>query len=310
MLACLDICKALTKSGFISRRRILSKITRPFRASPSVNLFCLNIAEKELPNQLILDEVRIRQILINLLGNALKFTDEGTITVSLRTEINRNSKLNLFINVKDTGIGIPKEQINSIFEVFRQVDGQSTRKFGGTGLGLSITKNLVEMMGGSIFVTSDNNGSEFIVCLNDVELFELNENIENKDEQIILYKENMKILYADDLEMNREVFKMLIENENIELIEANDGDVVLELLKVVMPDLILLDIQMPKLDGYKTTELIRKDKKFDKIPIIALTANAEGEDSNKINTVFDSYITKPITHQKLEEGIFKFLKRH
>ncbi|MCF6364613.1 MAG: tetratricopeptide repeat protein [Bacteroidales bacterium] len=292
-----DICLILDETSEIFSQQINDKKLK------------YNITKiKDIPDSLIIDELRIKQVLINLIGNAVKFTDEGVISVNLSVDNKRKSKLDLHITVKDTGIGIPEDQINSIFDVFRQVDGQSTRKFGGTGLGLSITKNLVEMMGGKIFVKSNNKGSEFRVCLKDVEIYAGNDVNTNQAEQIVTQKENIKLLYADDLEINREVFKMLIENDNIELIEANNGKEVLELLETLTPDIILLDIQMPVLDGYEATKIIRAESKFNKIPIIALTANAEDADDEKINIIFDDYITKPITRDKLQEKILKYIK--
>ncbi len=285
--------------------------------------------DKKIPEILIIDEFRIKQILINLISNATKFTRKGKISVSIKYTNKNEKKLDLIIIVSDTGIGIPKNQINQIFEIFKQVDGQSTREFGGTGLGLSITKNLTEMMGGNICVKSNKNGSEFTVKLKDVKIYKkfkdkyidsiMEENIPleessnntHSQEQSIPKKQNSeyKILYADDSVINREVFKHMLEFKNIKIIEAENGQEAINLLKKEIPDIIILDIQMPILDGYQTAKVIRNKKEYNNIPILAFSANIETNDTEKNNKIFDDYITKPITNKKLENKILSLLKK-
>lgn len=285
--------------------------------------------DKKIPKILIIDELRIKQILINLISNATKFTKKGGISVSIKCTNKNEKKLDLIITVSDTGIGIPKNQINKIFEIFKQVDGQSTREFGGTGLGLSITKNLTEMMDGNIFVKSNENGSEFTIELKNVRIYKnskyklddfiMEENIPLKEssynthsqEQSIPKKQDSKykILYADDSEINREVFKTMLELKKIKIIEAENGQEAINILKEEIPDIIILDIQMPILDGYQAAKLIRNKKEYNNIPILAFSANIETNDTEKINIIFDDYITKPITKEKLKNKVLSRLKK-
>ena len=263
--------------------------------------------DKNVPITILVDETRTRQVILNLVSNAFKFTDEGSVSIIVKAK-HSSKKIDLIIDVIDTGIGIPENQINVIFDSFRQVEGQSTRKFGGTGLGLSITKRLVELMNGSISVKSTvKQGSEFTVQLNNIEIAEsIQENdIHSKDKHPVFRK--AKILHVEDIEYNRELVALILDKQNIEIKEAITGKHAIEVLETYMPDLILMDIQLPELSGYETTKIIRKNEKFDSIPIIAFTANATSEEKEKYSHVFDEYLTKPIDDDVFLNTISKYL---
>jgi len=264
-----------------------------------------------IPEEINIDPLRIRQILLNLISNALKFTEKGKVTIIVKF-LNIKNTPSLQIKVKDTGIGIEKNQINDIFKSFRQVDGQSTRKYGGTGLGLTITKKLVELMDGNISVESQVKvGSTFTVVLENIEIIENKEEakkIETENEIIETDFSNSKILHVEDMEFNRELINVYLSDSNAEIIEATTGLEAMEILKKTTPDLILMDIQLPGLNGYEATRIIRKIHKLKDIPIIAVTANATKGEINKYSHVFNDYLTKPIEEDNLIKTIAKYLK--
>ena len=265
---------------------------------------------ENLPKSMLIDRLRIRQILLNLLSNALKFTEQGEVSISVTAEKKiRKNLIQLQIEISDTGIGIPDNQLDTIFESFRQAEGQSTRKYGGTGLGLAITKRLIELMGGTLSVKSTLGvGSTFIIILKNVEVLGFEEASIQEEEDFNLSFYDAKILHVEDMYNNRELVKFYLESPNIELREAESGQKAIEILKTFIPDLILMDIQMPGLNGYETTKIIRKNEKLKNMPIIALTANATNEDIAKYSSIFDEYLTKPISEEILLKTIIKYLK--
>lgn len=267
--------------------------------------------DNNVPESIIIDPLRVKQILLNLVSNALKFTEKGSVSLNINSTIikkSNNKLIDLHIQVKDTGIGIPQNQTEAIFQSFRQVEGQSTRKFGGTGLGLAITKRIIDLMGGNISVESEiNNGSTFKVTLNNIEIGENNNNIlELNDSANINFKKS-KILHVEDIEFNREIIQLYFENKNFELKDAETGNKAIEILKNYKPDLILMDIQLPGLNGYETARIIKNTKNLTSIPIIAITANATSEEIAKYKSIFDDYLTKPILENKLFETLKKYL---
>ena len=269
--------------------------------------------DSQLPESLFIDVYRIRQILLNLVSNALKFTKKGSVSINVTAkqafEIYGTTKeLDLVIEVVDTGIGIHEDQLNVIFDSFRQMEGQSTKKYGGTGLGLTITRHLVELMNGTISVKSAMGiGSSFTVLLNDVEMLDFKEEkILIKENKTINLKKS-KILHVEDVDYNREIVSLFLENEDICIKNAETGTEAFDILEDYIPDLILMDIQLPGLNGYEITKIIRKKEKFKKIPVIALTANATFEEIKKYGHVFDEYLTKPIDEALFMRIIAKYL---
>ncbi|PBQ34521.1 hypothetical protein CNR22_22975 [Sphingobacteriaceae bacterium] len=258
--------------------------------------------EPDIPKCLLIDEGRLKQILFNLLGNAIKFTQSGQVSVNISSNWKENdSTFKLIIRVIDTGIGIPEDQKEIIFEPFRQMDGQSTRKYGGTGLGLAITKRLVNMMNGIISITSMVNvGTTVSVILENVGVVapELKKVNPSKKPQTVIFKDQT-VLLVEDVESNRQIVKGFLESTNLKIIEAENGKVALEMLETVQPDLILLDMMMPVMDGYETVERIRSQKHLQHIPIVALTALALTHNESNIRKFCDDYIRKPFSRDKL-----------
>lgn len=278
------------------------------------------------------DPYRLSQILNNLLSNALKFTNEGEISINLDYRKNDGKKVVIEIQVQDTGIGIKSDKLSQIFNPFTQGSSDTTRKYGGTGLGLSICKNLVEMQGGRITVASKmNEGTTFTFFIP----YERGEAdmIPEDIQADINYKdlESMRILVAEDVELNQFLVRHILESWGCEVTIVGNGREAVEQVKKQYYDLILMDIQMPEMDGITATKIIRslniqekpmldkslitkkirtlnaKDKSA--IPIIALTANALKGDGNRyISIGMNGYISKPYTEEKLFSVINDIVK--
>jgi len=254
------------------------------------------------------DSLRITQVLTNLVSNAIKFTSKGDILISLQERANNKIRF----EVKDSGIGLRKGQIETLFEEFTQADMDTTRKYGGTGLGLAISKNLVEMMGGTLSVKSEYGiGSSFIFMiemlpskLNDLE--KVKEKTLEELEEEINSLEDIVILVAEDNKMNQSLLSMLLEDSKLQLEFALDGMSAVEMFKKKDYDLILMDIQMPNMNGYEATEIIRESDP--NIPIIALSANVMEEDIEKsLASGMNSHIAKPIDMKILYIELLKFI---
>ena len=272
--------------------------------------FEINIDEK-LPKSLLIDELRLRQVLFNLIGNAVKFTDKGGIKVNVIhiPKGGDSSSIDLVIDKIDTGIGIPEYELDLIFAPFMQQSGQDVMRFGGSGLGLSITRNLVEMMGGKVSVESKlGQGSKFSVYIEELEISSLAHNGKefDIDSSNIVFQKS-KILLVEDIESNRKVVTGFLEQCNFVIIEAKNGRVALELLKENPVDLILMDMQMPELDGRSTSLILKKDPIYKNIPIVILTASAMKENVQEIMTFAEGYLCKPISRSELIYELAKFL---
>ncbi len=271
----------------------------------------VNIAEG-IPQSLLIDEVRLRQVLFNLIGNAVKFTDNGFIklTVKAFNIEEHHSKLDIEILVEDSGIGIAKDQLHEIFNEFEQSEGQDSRKFGGTGLGLSISKRLCTMMDGEISVESqERKGSTFKVHLFNIDISSVmnekrvDEELEQDMRTIVFQK--AKILVVDDIEDNRDLIMRIFESTNIEIVTAIDGLEAIDVFKEEKPDLVLMDIRMPVMNGYDSATAI---KLLNKVPIVALTASVM-EDEYEIlkRENFDGYLRKPVLRNDLFLELSQFL---
>ena len=265
--------------------------------------------DKELPQSLLLDEVRLRQVLVNLIGNAVKFTQYGYVKLSIeKKHVDEHlSKIDLEIRIKDTGIGISPGQQEIIFEAFTQHVGQDNKVYGGTGLGLSISKNLIDMMDGTITLESKSGkGSTFIISLNHVDLAslaELPEHTEINNHKMIF--QAAKILVVDDVEDNRELLINHFAPTALEVVTAYNGINAIEVFKEEKPDLILMDIRMPKMNGYEAT---KKIKSLSDVPIVALTASIMKDEADNLKSKdFDGYLRKPVLRQELFSELGKFL---
>ncbi len=270
----------------------------------------IDVAE-DIPEYVLLDETRIRQILLNIVGNAMKFTEAGYVKIKLRRESVKNGKINLIFEVEDTGIGIPKKEQKSIFDSFKQQEGQDTRRFGGTGLGLSISKKLVEMMNGEISVESESGkGSLFTIIFKNVAIPKSEIQDMEKQSKIPenLKFEQRKILIVDDVVSNQEVLKAFLENINQKVVVAINGEEATIIAPVMKPDIIIMDILMPVMDGLKAAKIIHNNPATKDIPIIALTASPF-YNGQKISEVFafSAYLQKPIVKEKLFEILTRYI---
>ncbi|HRN47388.1 MAG TPA: response regulator [Niabella sp.] len=266
--------------------------------------------DHNIPKVLKGDADRLQQVLINLISNGIKFTNTGGLKINTALVWSENStnEVKIGITVDDTGVGIPSEKIQSVFERFEQLENVTTRQHGGTGLGLTIVKNLVEKMGGSMSVYSEEGkGSEFsFTCI-----FEkCSEKEVEKDDYVVAEAPELhsySILIVEDNKANQLFLKYLLEKYKPAVFFADDGLQAIELLKNNKYDLILMDIQMPKLDGFDTLSKIKKDFKAVP-PVIAMTAYVSEQDIKKCREAgFDDYIAKPIDESALIEKILSFL---
>jgi signal transduction histidine kinase/CheY-like chemotaxis protein len=267
------------------------------------------VKENELPDKVIGDSIRLNQILSNLLSNALKFTQKGSIYVILK-ELER-SKVSSRIEflVRDTGIGIPKDKHEMIFDSFTQASTDTTRHYGGTGLGLAICKKLVELQGGHIDVESEPGvGSVFRFVL----LF----GIPDKDDKIPKNEtsetycglEGKKVLVAEDNKINFFVANKFLTGWGVKVTHAENGKIALDLLEKEYFDLVLMDLHMPILDGVEATRFIRKSEnpKINSIPVVALTAAIMSESHDKIEDIgINDYVLKPFKPRDLFDKIMK-----
>ncbi len=275
----------------------------------------LNI-EEGVPDEVIGDEIRIRQILVNLVSNAVKFTKNGEISVNISAEnVSLYGEVNIIISVKDTGIGIANDMLTRIFEPFRQGENSYRRTFQGAGLGLTLVKHLVNLMNGTINIDSNPGEGTFVECSITVKLPE-NQAIILKpvlNEKLNKSGNMCTILIAEDERINRLALKRILEKSGYRILEAENGIETLKILKKENPDCILMDIQMPEMDGIEATKRIRKREEFgDKsdIPIIALTAYTMPEDREKISAAgLDDYISKPVNMDYLIKTVSRFIER-
>jgi len=297
----------------------------PFKLSVSIktmlHLFETKILEKNLelivnydstiPDVIMGDAVRLHQIIINLVSNAIKFTSEGSITIGVQKLSKTEDTITLEFSVSDTGIGIEKINIEKIFENFQQAHSQTSRIYGGTGLGLAIVKQLVESQGGSIRVESEENeGSVFsfilqfdkahgatVLDIDTVELVDYNIS-------------GIKVLVVEDVELNQLLMKTLLDDFGFECEIVANGKIAIEALENNYYDIILMDIQMPIMNGFQATDYIRNTLKLN-TPIIALTADVTTVDLEKCKIFgMDDFIAKPVDDRKLFNKIITLLKKN
>jgi PAS domain S-box-containing protein len=317
--------------------------------------------DPKLPPGLMLDEVRLRQVLFNVVGNALKFTEQGQVKIRAWAERVRRrvsqpassegragsplpaapcathdgapggralpgqvrddpelgdeadeTRVNLVLEITDTGIGIPKDQQEHIFGAFSQVAGQSTRKFGGTGLGLTITKRLTEMMHGVITVESEpGHGSTFRFVFPNVAITELADSalaVADGEGDFTQFAP-ATILVADDVALNRQLVAGYFEGTGHKLLTATNGLEAVAQAEQHRPDVILMDMRMPELDGYEATKRIKGQPSLKHIPVIAVTASSFREEEARARRICDGFIRKPFNRAELIAELKRFLKR-
>lgn len=294
------------KSVFLEMDRIFSRDVEKKGLDFQIHI------DPSLPEALILDEIRLRQILLNLVGNAVKFTDSGAIRLSVEKQNAdyEGSTLRLVFSVSDTGNGIPADQQEIVFDAFGQLRNPAQSDKGGTGLGLAITKRLVEMMDGEITVRSQvGHGSTFQVQLNNVAIGSLSQ---AQDDVVSLDLESVtfgdaKILLVDDIDTNRELVRHFLERYGFEFTEAKNGEEAWDCVQKETPDLVLLDMKMPHMSGYELAKKMKADTHSSKTPIIALTATAMKESEEDIRALCNGYLRKPISRIELVQELMRFL---
>lgn len=272
--------------------------------------FLLDI-KKCVPHEVILDEIRLRQILMNLVGNAIKFTDTGHVKVTIDCPDTNNlgaqmaGKTNIRIQIEDTGIGIDADDQESVFEPFRQVNLKEQKKLGGSGLGLAISRRLTEIMNGRISLTSvKGKGSTFTVSFEDVpvvyQISSATTSAPKLPAQPVYDFKNSLLLVADDEEMNRDLIKTCFEKFNLRIIEAENGAQAVEMTKQHKPDLIFMDIKMPIVDGIEAASALKNDPNVGTTKILAFSASDIFEQlPQQKNECFSGLISKPIILEEL-----------
>jgi PAS domain S-box-containing protein len=297
--------------------------SKPFRLKSSIssmihlfetkvqekNLILENKYDERIPDFIVGDSVRLNQMILNLISNAVKFTSEGKITLDVKLIEENDTTLGIEFKVIDTGIGIPPHKLATIFENFQQAYTSTSRFYGGTGLGLAIVKQLVECQGGSINVVSEvSQGSTFSFLLN---FKKTNITIDEESEIIVVDTEikHLKILVVEDIALNQLLMKTILDDFGFEIDIAENGKIAIEKIQQIYYDIVLMDLQMPVMNGFEATKYIRETLKLE-LPIIALTADVTTVDLEKCKAVgMNDYIAKPVDERLLYSKIINQIKR-
>ncbi len=273
------------------------------------NLKLIKVYDARIPDVLIGDPVRLHQIILNLVSNAVKFTSEGDIMVGVELEREFDERVTIKFSVKDTGMGISDDKIDTIFENFQQASSGTTRLYGGTGLGLAIVKQLVESQGGQVMVESVlDKGSTFSFVL---DFAKTTENPEFVQETVLVSKEikNINILVVEDIALNQLLIKTLLDDFGFASDITSNGKLAVEKLKTSTYDVILMDLQMPEMNGFEATDYIRNVLKLT-VPIIALTADVTTVDLAKCTAVgMNDYVAKPVDEKVLYTKILSHVNK-
>ena len=272
----------------------------------------------DLPTYYRGDPLRLNQVLLNLINNAIKFTEKGSIALNVSSVLLEDKHITLMFQVVDTGIGISSKALSGLFKPFTQADSSISRRYGGTGLGLVLCHKLLQLMDGSIYCESKvGEGSNFIstVCLGQVSEAEIKEKkaASRKQASSATYEvlaqklKGFRVLLAEDNELNQLVMREMLKKIGLEVTIVENGKLALEILDKVEFDIVLMDLQMPEMDGMTASRLIRNQARFKDLPIIALTANAMSGDSEKsIEAGMNEHITKPINRQVLFDCLVRW----
>lgn len=292
---------------------LIQDIVRMFEMKSNEKGLKLNtIISKELPSVLFIEELRIKQVLINLINNSIKFTERGYIEIEATCANKTNDHIDLILKVEDTGVGIPGKYHKKIFKAFDQVDEKDTRKYEGTGLGLAITQQLVKLMNGRIELESEvGKGSLFTIILEKVKISRDEIKIEETTEfdPAAIQFDEATVLIVDDINTNRDVLKGYMSDYKLNIIEAANGLEAINNIEKYKPDLVFLDLRMPVMDGYEANAIIKKNPKWSHIPIIAITASAFDKDEKKVLALgFSAYVRKPASFNDILKLLMKFLK--
>jgi len=295
----------------VNLRTVLKEIQVLFSNKARIKNLELSISvSSDFPKVLLLDEIRIKQVLFNLVGNAIKFTHKGYVFVRLKYQEKGDEPGDLMIEVEDTGIGIPELQQEIIFDAFIQQSGQSNRKYGGVGLGLAISKRLVEKMKGVISISSqEGKGSVFSIHIPNVEISKhtARAQMPKHIEQHISFKDS-RLLVVDDIQSNIEAIESLLDDTGIAVTSVESGEAALEILNHFRPDVILLDIRMPGINGFEVAKYIKSNAELADIPLIAYTASVIRSEVLEKSQDFNSYLYKPVKRAELMEQLSRYIE--
>lgn len=317
----LDLSKIIAKkivfeSKEFDLREIIKGVVRLLEfKTKEKNIQIIFDVDAMIPNTIIGDSIRLKQIILNLVENAVKFTKDGEIRILVKLLEENTDTLELLFSIEDTGIGIPESKLNVIFENFTQVNAKTTRKYSGTGLGLAITKQLIEQQDGSIGVSSKVNvGSVFSFNLKFRKVISLTRDQANHKFNFSVFPQadlsGFNVLIVDDNKINQQVAALTLKKWNVDAIVATSASEAFDLLKDTKFDLILMDVTMPEIDGFEATNEIRKnpDPQIANLPIIAITAAAFVGDRNKcLAAGMNDYISKPFNPEDLLRKLIAFL---
>ena len=293
----------LEKSPFSLNQLLIETAQNIQSIYPNKSIQLIFDLEEVLENNIVTDPYRVRQIATNLIGNAYKFTSEGSITIG--SKLVPNNRVSFY--VKDTGIGIKKEHLDAVFREFTQADNTIEKRFGGTGLGLTISKKVAEILGGSIQLESEyGSGSCFTVF---IKYTELTQKVKNTPVEIKVKANNkvLKAMIVDDDEQIITLLKEILQRENIEVYDYSNVEHLLNEVKVVQPDFIFTDIQMPEQTGFDLVTAIKSQKITQKIPVIALTGNTDAEKNRYEQAGFNALLSKPFSINSITNTINKLL---
>ena len=287
------------------------------------NLILSYQVDDAVPQWMLGDAIRLKQVLLNLLNNSIKFTSKGSIRLNVDLENRDETNIFLKFSVRDTGIGMSEKTLQRLFTPFTQADSSMTRKYGGTGLGLSISKSLVEMMHGEIQCESrENVGTLFTFTARfdlpapkastlDQVLESATEEAEKSGVHIPESMKGISILLTEDNKINQMVATELLTSQGFLVDIANNGKIAVQMVHEKNYDLVLMDIQMPEMDGWQATRLIRQEERFADLPILAMTANAMAGDRELcLEAGMNDHIAKPILPSNLYKTLIKWFKRN
>lgn len=304
----IDAGKLDLKESPVDIRLLMKEIVDTFRLKASQKGVRLLIEISEsTPRVLQLDELRLRQIMLNLISNALKFTDKGHIRIDVSTTNLGDTSSTILLRVEDTGIGIADKEQKKIFEAFEQIDNQDSKIYGGTGLGLAITHRLVRLMGGEIRLESKlNQGSAFYVTLPDIPVVK---DADDTDYQQKSHIDNQLpagscVLIVDDNRANRKVTREFFGGSRVKISEAENGAHALEIMRQMEPQLIIIDLRMPGMSGFETARSIKNNPQWQDIPLIAYTASElTAEEKEQYPNLFKALLRKPIERKKFLQTV-------
>lgn len=313
----LEAGKVELQLGPLDLKKVFQEVVHIMDYQAQLKGLSLNLVfDDSIPHLLLGDPKVIRQIMVNLIGNAIKFTEKGWVVVEVKALVINEVAVKFNVTVSDSGIGIPIDKLDTIFEQFEQVDSSQARRYGGTGLGLSITKYLVELMGGMICVTSKyKEGTQFCLDL-ELPLQEAAKEVDNswEQQQSILInqsdqKQKMHALLVEDNPLNQKIGKIMLEDIGFEVQIAENGQQVLA-NDLFSFDLIFMDVGLPDISGIDITKQIRNNERYQSIPIIAMTAHAYQSDKDAcLNAGMNDVVTKPVMKKELIEIVAKWLNK-